>query len=188
MGPEILSLRGGFPFLPGPLERSFTVHTFWRNWARKPPLFSFWSLSLSQMVCILIESKKWLSNAKDFWVLCNRLEVRSRIKSSILVDLVDFINVSQISKTQTAAFSSNMGNICSGGNIGHGWLSILAFKGMIFLANLIYSRNKATLYEGVSVCPSFLPSVLPSVHPSVHDAFSFWPSRSNIYHVYALVR
>ena len=136
MGPEILSLRGGFPFLPSPLEQSFTVHTFCRNWARKPPLFSFWILNLSQMVCILIESKKWLSNAKDFWVLCNRLEVRSRIKSSILVDLVDFINVSQISKTQTAAFSSNMGNICSGGNIGHGWLLILAFKGMILSAKL----------------------------------------------------
>ena len=26
MGPEILSLIGGFPFLPGPLERSSTVH------------------------------------------------------------------------------------------------------------------------------------------------------------------
>ena len=25
MGPEIISLKGGFPFLPGPLERSFTV-------------------------------------------------------------------------------------------------------------------------------------------------------------------
>ena len=25
MGLEIVSLRGGFPFLPGPLERSFTV-------------------------------------------------------------------------------------------------------------------------------------------------------------------
>ena len=26
MGPEINSLIGGFPFLPGPLERSSTVH------------------------------------------------------------------------------------------------------------------------------------------------------------------
>jgi len=27
MGPQIISLRGGSPFLPGPLERSSTVHT-----------------------------------------------------------------------------------------------------------------------------------------------------------------
>ena len=28
MGPIILSLIGGFPFLPGPMERSFTVMEF----------------------------------------------------------------------------------------------------------------------------------------------------------------
>ncbi len=38
MGPEILSLIGGFPFLLGPLERSSTVHD---SLAKKKPRYSF---------------------------------------------------------------------------------------------------------------------------------------------------
>ena len=84
MGPEIDSLIGVFPFLPGPLERSSTVYTFYNS-------ATYWFQLVKRHFCqIVIQFQSLLSYIDSYKDISN-FSLSFYLRGDISFDCVDVV-------------------------------------------------------------------------------------------------